>query len=172
MLEHLCLPSPFPSPRRDPNPENLYDLPPGGGWGGDRKCTAPPGNQKSSCWLSWCPAFLHHSFDAFLDRCLLDFPSQLGSPKTLKSFTNRCQEAFHLGIRFLIDFWMMFAPATARARFLKSHPSTLTLIFDPMLVPTCSHFSIQNPSKSVPKSTKSIPRGIKKKKDRFWGWIF
>ena len=29
MLEHLCLPSPFPSPRRDPNPRNLYAPPPG-----------------------------------------------------------------------------------------------------------------------------------------------
>ena len=44
VLEHLGLPSPFPSPRRDPNPGNLYAPPPRGGTGGGWKCTAPPGS--------------------------------------------------------------------------------------------------------------------------------
>ena len=34
VLEHLGLPSPFPSPRRDPNPGNVYAPPRGGGLGG------------------------------------------------------------------------------------------------------------------------------------------
>ena len=41
------------------------------------------------------------------------------------------------------------APAVARARFLKNRPSTLTLIFDPILVPTWLHFGAQNKPKSI-----------------------
>ena len=51
------------------------------------------------------------------------------------------------------------APAARRARFYKNRLSKLTLIFDPILVPTWLHFGIQNPLKST---QKSIPRGIRK----------
>ena len=51
------------------------------------------------------------------------------------------------------------AAATARARFFENRPSTLTLIFDPILVPTWLYFGTQNPPKST---QKSIPRGIQK----------
>ena len=170
MLEHLGLLSPFPPPRRDPNPGNLYAPPPlggdrgGGTGGGDRKCTAPPGNQKID--FAVLLAILVPCFFASFSRCLfglilIDFPSQLGSRNTLKSFTNRCQEAFHLGFRFFIDLCLMFAPnvdqqitknpapAAARARFLKNRPSTSTLIFDLILVPTWLHFGAQNTPKPI-----------------------
>ena len=35
---------------------------------------------------------------------------QLGSPNPPKSFKNRCQDAFHLGLHLWIDFWSIFAP--------------------------------------------------------------
>ena len=34
---------------------------------------------------------------------------QLGRPNPPKSLKNRCQDAFHLGVHFLIDFWVIFA---------------------------------------------------------------
>ena len=66
------------------------------------------------------------------NRFLMDFPSQLGTPNQPKSFKNRCLDAFHLGLHFLIDFWWTFAsnfdplnlknraPAAARARSVKN----------------------------------------------------
>ena len=79
---------------------------------------------------------------------------QLGSENPPKSLKNRCQDAFHLGRRFLIDFWSIFAP-NFDPRNLKN--SELTSIFGPILVPTWLHFGTKNPPKSVQKST---PRGI------------
>ena len=49
-------------------------------------------------------------FDAFLYRFLIDFDPQLGTKNRPKSLTNRCQDAFHLGLHFLIDVWWIFAP--------------------------------------------------------------
>ena len=56
------------------------------------------------------------------DRFLIDFGSQLVTPERLgsilhpnlgqnppKSLKNRCQDAFHLGLHFLIDFWSVLA---------------------------------------------------------------
>ena len=43
---------------------------------------------------SWCPSFWHRFFDSFLDKVLIVFPFQLGTKIPLKSFKNRCQDAF------------------------------------------------------------------------------
>ena len=48
--------------------------------------------------------FFASFFDAFLGRSWLRFPSQLASQNRPKSKKNRCQDAIHLGLRFLIDF--------------------------------------------------------------------
>ena len=53
--------------------------------------------------------FFASFFDAFLGRSRLWFPSQLGSQNRPKSKKNRCQDAIHLGLRFLIDFWSVLA---------------------------------------------------------------
>ena len=113
-------------------------------------------------------SFLHPFFDAFLDRFLVDFASQLGSQNPLKSVKNRCQDAFHLGHHFWIDFWSIFAPnfdpqilifpapAAGRARIIKNRSSKLTSIFDPILVPTWLRFGTkfhQNPSKNRAQET-------------------
>ena len=120
----------------------------------------------ASCWLS----FFHYFFDAFLGRSWLRFPSQLASQNRSKSKKNRCQDAIHLGLRFLIDFWSIFtpnfdpqnlknrAPAAARARFFKKSHFAIGIDFWSILVPTWLHFASQNPSKSF---QKSIPRCIK-----------
>ena len=50
--------------------------------------------------LFFFPSF----FEAFLGRSWLQFPSQLASQNRSKSKKNRCQDAIHLGLRFLIDF--------------------------------------------------------------------
>ena len=39
----------------------------------------------------------------------MDFAPQLGTQNRPKSLKNRCQDAFHLGLHFLIDFWSVFA---------------------------------------------------------------
>ena len=41
-------------------------------------------------------------------RSWLDFPSLLASLNPSKSTKNRSQEAIHLGLQFLIDFWLIF----------------------------------------------------------------
>ena len=38
----------------------------------------------------------------------MDFAPQLGTQNRPKSLKNRCQDAFHLGLNFLIDFWSVF----------------------------------------------------------------
>ena len=53
--------------------------------------------------------FFASFFDAFLGRSWLRFPSQLASQNPPKSKKNRCQDAIHLGLRFLIDFWSVLA---------------------------------------------------------------
>ena len=53
--------------------------------------------------------FFASFFDAFLGRSWLRFPSQLASQNRSKSKKNRCQDAIHLGLRFLIDFWSVLA---------------------------------------------------------------
>ena len=53
--------------------------------------------------------FFASFFDAFLGRSWLRFPSQLASQNRPKSKKNRCQDAIHLGLRFLIDFWSVLA---------------------------------------------------------------
>ena len=107
--------------------------------------------------------FFASFFDAFLGRSWLRFPSQLASQNRPKSKKNRCQDAIHLGLRFLIDFWsvlalnfhpqilIFLAPAAAGARIIKNRLSKLTSIFEPILVPTWLHFPSQNPPKSFQK---------------------
>ena len=56
--------------------------------------------------LFFFPSF----FEAFLGRSWLQFPSQLASQNQSKSKKSRCQDAIHLGLRFLIDFWSVLAP--------------------------------------------------------------
>ena len=53
--------------------------------------------------------FFASFFDAFLGGSWLRFPSQLGSQNRSKSQKNRCQDAIHLGLRFLIHFWSVLA---------------------------------------------------------------
>ena len=53
--------------------------------------------------------FFASFFDAFLGRSWLRFPSQLAFQNRPKSKKNRCQDAIHLGLRFLIDFWSVLA---------------------------------------------------------------
>ena len=54
--------------------------------------------------------FLNPFSNAFLDRFLVHFASQLASQNPLKCVKNRCQDAFHLGLHVWIDFWLIFAP--------------------------------------------------------------
>ena len=112
-----------------------------------------------------------HASPRLSDRSRLDFRPQLGTKNRPKSLKNRCQDALRLGSRFLIDFSSICAlnfdprnlknraPAAARARILKNRQSTLTSIFDPILVPTWLHFGSPSRPKFV---QKSIPKRIKK----------
>ena len=50
---------------------------------------------------------LRRSHSIFL-RSWLDFPSLLASLNPSKSTKIRSQEAIHLGLQFLIDFWLIF----------------------------------------------------------------
>ena len=54
--------------------------------------------------------FLHRFFHVIFYRFLIDFASQLGTQNPTKSLKNRCQDAFHLGLLFSIDFWTTFVP--------------------------------------------------------------
>ena len=115
-------------------------------------------------WASCCLSFFHYFFDAFLGRSWLRFPSQLASQNRPKSKKNRCQDAIHLGLRFLIDFWsvlalnfhpqilIFLAPAAAGARIIKNRLWNLTSIFDPILVPTWLHFGTKKRPNFVHKS--------------------
>ena len=55
-------------------------------------------------WPSCCASFFHRFFDAIFERSWLDFASQLCSQNPPTSMKNRCQDAFHLGLDFLMDF--------------------------------------------------------------------
>ena len=55
-------------------------------------------------------SFLNPFSNAFLDRFLVHFASQLASQNPLTCVKNRCRDAFHLGLHFWIDFWLIFAP--------------------------------------------------------------
>ena len=55
-------------------------------------------------WPFWQPPFFHRFFDTIFNRFWFDFASQLGSQNPPKSMKNRCQDAFHLGLDFLMDF--------------------------------------------------------------------
>ena len=54
----------------------------------------------------WTQVVVHLA--AFRTTWLL-FLFQLGFQNWSKSKKNRCQDAFHLGLRFLIDFWSVWA---------------------------------------------------------------
>ena len=77
--------------------------------------TQDPGGRASveilvATFLEISLLFFFASFlDAFLGRSWLRFPSQLASQNRSKSKKNRCQDAIHLGFRFLIDFWSVLA---------------------------------------------------------------
>ena len=60
----------------------------------------PPGLPKRSFFSS----FFRCVFKSIFSRSWLDFPPQLASQNPPKSIKNRCQEAIHLGLQFLIDF--------------------------------------------------------------------
>ena len=82
---------------------------------GDLPRTQDPGGRASleilvATFLAISLLFFFASFfDAFLGRSWLRFPSQLASQNRPKSKKNRCQDAIHLGLRFLIDFWSVLA---------------------------------------------------------------
>ena len=90
-------PSQNPSPRRCPigvllGPLGVLE----GSWG--------------ALGASWGPRANFIDFWSIFDRFLIDFASQLGTQNPTKLFKNRCQDAFRLGLHFLIDFWSIFAP--------------------------------------------------------------
>ena len=103
--------------------------------------------------------FFRCIFQSIFFRSWLDFAAHLASQSPPKSTKNRCQEAIHLGLQFLIDFWLIFdasfnpwtlknqAPAAARARFIKKSLLAICIDFSLILVPTCLHFPSKNPSK-------------------------
>ena len=107
--------SPRPPRSPPPGPPSLGGGPGGEGTRGrDRKCTAPPGNQKStlpSCWPSWCPSFLHRFLDAFLDR--FSIPTWL--PKYIqivhKSMSRSIPSWTPFFNRILLDVYFLFEPA-------------------------------------------------------------
>ena len=108
----LCLsvPKPLPLPKPKPMPSSSgvwfrgSDNPRVGMAGAWR---APPKNFQNQ---SKIVSFLNPFSNAFLDRFLVHFASQLASQNPLKCVKNRCQDAFHLGLHFWIDFWLIFAP--------------------------------------------------------------
>ena len=69
--------------------------------------------------------FFASFFDAFLGRSWLRFPSQLASQNRSKSKKNRRQDAIHLGLRFLIDFWSVLVPNLEPLDFKKTLFSAL-----------------------------------------------
>ena len=48
-------------------------------------------------WMDYVGSWCQH-------RDMAQESYQLGTQNLLKSFKNRCQDAFHLGLHFLIDF--------------------------------------------------------------------
>ena len=48
-------------------------------------------------------------FSIVFSMPFFDFPPQLGTQNRPKSLKNRCQDAFHLGLHCLIDFWSVLA---------------------------------------------------------------
>ena len=104
-------------------------------------------------------SFFRCVFQSIFVRSWLDFAGQLASQNPPKSIKNRCQEAIHLGLQFLVEFWLIFganfdswtlknqAPAAARARFIKKSLFAICINFSLILVPTCLYFPSKNPLK-------------------------
>ena len=92
--------------------------------------------------------FFHPFSNAFLDRFLVHFASQLASQNPLKCVKNRCQDAFHLGLHLWIVFWSVLVsnldPLDRKKHgfpneeqdLLKNGLSKLTSNFEPILLPT------------------------------------
>ena len=88
-------------------------------------------------------------FDWFCIPTCLQKPTKIDQ----KSIKNRCQEALHLGLYFLIDFWSIFRPPEPQKSlkfywfykyFCKIGLSKLTSIFDLILGRLGSHAGRHN----------------------------
>ena len=67
----------------------------------------PPDRLYSRLWTLqdayFFPSFVGHIFGSISDRSWFDFPSQLAFKHPPTSMKNQSQEAFCLGLQFLID---------------------------------------------------------------------
>ena len=78
------------------------------GWPGRAGAWGPPSKTFQKQWKN--RSFLNPFSNAFLDRFLVHFASQLASQNPLTCVKNRCRDTFHLGLHFRIDFWSIFPP--------------------------------------------------------------
>ena len=93
--------------------------------------------------------------NAFLDRFLVHFASELASPNPLKCVKNRCRDTFHLGLHFWINFsWFLLPTWTPWTQFGTSGlaPNAFFRVF--WEIDVWSHFGANLAPFWDPKSTK------------------
>ena len=141
--------------------------------GGGSQAPVPPPDTTEAFIFDW---FL----DAFSDRFLNNFPSQLGSPNPQILSKTGYQKASQSWFRFWKDFWSFFvpnsylpivifrAPAAATARFRKNRIAKLTSHFVLILVPVWFHYPCQKTNKILPKFLPKTPLNLNRFLYRFW----